>query len=202
MHPSPKQKSVRNAASLAAALACGLLHSSATLADGGNAAQIKRGALLVAAGDCVTCHTPFKMGANGPEKDMSRGLSGHPEQLKLGSPPKLDGDWNWAGSATMTAFVGPWGTTYAANLTPDRETGIGSWKEKDFVQAMRTGKHVGVARPIMPPMPWQAIGQLPDSDLRAIYAYLQAQPAVKNNVPEYAPPANATAKAGGSKNPG
>ena len=144
----------------------------------------------------------LEMGANGPEKDLTRGLSGHPEQLMLGAPPKLDNDWNWAGSATMTAFVGPWGTTYAANLTPDRETGIGSWKEKDFVQAMRTGRHVGVARPIMPPMPWQAIGQLPDSDLRAIYAYLQAQPAVKNKVPEYAPPANATAKAAGGKNPG
>ena len=198
MHPSPTPK----IALIATALACGMVHTTAAHADGNNAARIKRGALLVAAGDCVTCHTPFKMGANGPEKDMARGLSGHPEQLKLGAPPKLDNDWNWAGSATMTAFVGPWGTTYAANLTPDRETGIGSWKEKDFVQAMRTGKHVGVARPIMPPMPWQAIGQLPDSDLRAIYAYLQAQPAVKNKVPEYAPPANATAKAGGGKTPG
>ncbi len=198
MHPSPKQKFTL----IVAAFACGFVHSTAAQADGNNAAKIKRGALLVAAGDCVTCHTPFKMGANGPEKDMARGLSGHPEQLKLGSPPKLDGDWNWAGSATMTAFVGPWGTSFAANLTPDRETGIGSWKEKDFVQAMRTGKHVGVARPIMPPMPWQAIRHLPDSDLHAIYAYLQAQPAVKNKVPDYAPPATATAKAGGGKNPG
>ena len=67
------------------------------------------------------------------------------------------------------------------------------------MQAMRTGKHLGVSRPIMPPMPWQAIGQLPDSDLRAIYAYLQSQPAVKNKVPEYAPPANATAKTSGGR---
>jgi len=198
MHPSPKQKS----ALIAAALAGGLLIATTVQADSNNAARIKRGALLVAAGDCVTCHTPFRMGANGPEKDMARGLSGHPEGLKLPPPPKLDNDWNWAGSATMTAFVGPWGTTYAANLTPERETGIGSWKEKDFVQAMRTGKHVGVARPIMPPMPWQAIAALPDSDLRAIYAYLMVQPAVKNKVPEYMPPANATAKAGAGKNPG
>jgi cytochrome c553 len=202
MHPDPKQKSARITTVLAAALASGLVVSGNALAEGSNATQLKRGALLVGIGGCVDCHTPFKVGANGPEKDMSRGLSGHPEQLKLGSPPKLDGDWNWAGSATMTAFVGPWGTSYAANLTPDRETGIGAWKEKDFVQAMRTGKHVGVARPIMPPMPWQAVGQLPDSDLRAIYAYLKAQPAVKNRVPEYAPPANATANAAGGKKPG
>ena len=202
MHPSPKQKSARITAALAAALACGLVNSTSALAEGNNAARIKRGALLVAAGDCVTCHTPFKMGANGPEKDVARGLSGHPESLRLPPPPKLDNDWNWAGSATMTAFVGPWGTTYAANLTPDRETGIGAWKEKDFVQAMRTGRHVGVARPIMPPMPWQAIAALPDSDLRAIYAYLMAQPAVNNRVPEYVPPPNATAKTPGGKTPG
>lgn len=193
---------ITQSALFAAALASGLIQSGAAFADNGNAARIKRGAFLVAAGDCVTCHTPFRMGANGPEKDMARGLSGHPENLRLAPPPKLDNDWNWAGSATMTAFIGPWGTTYAANLTPDRETGIGSWKEKDFVQAMRTGKHVGVARPIMPPMPWQAVGTLPDYDLRAIYAYLMAQPAVKNKVPEYAPPATATAGAGVGKNPG
>jgi cytochrome c553 len=198
MHPNSKQKPVL----VTAAIVGAFLSAGAALAEGNNAALIKRGALLVGIGGCADCHTPFRMGANGPEKDMSRGLSGHPEQLKLGAPPKLDNDWNWAGSTTMTAFVGPWGTTYAANLTPDRETGIGAWKEKDFVQAMRTGKHVGVARPIMPPMPWQAVGQLPDSDLRAIYAYLKAQPAVKNKVPEYAPPPNAAAGAAGGRNPG
>ncbi len=158
--------------------------STPAFAEGRDAALIKRGALLVSLGDCVTCHTPFRMGANGPEKDMARGLSGHPEELKLTPPPRLDAQWNWAGSATMTAFVGPWGITYAANLTPDRETGMGAWKEKDFIQAMRTGKHLGVARPILPPMPWQALSGLPEKDLRAIYAYLMAQPAVKNRVPD------------------
>lgn len=177
----------------AATLICGLFNSAA-LAGGGDPAQIKRGAQLIAFGGCIDCHTPFKMGANGPEKDMARGLSGHPEALRLPTPPKLEGEWNWAGSATMTAFVGPWGATYAANLTPDRETGIGGWREKDFIQAMRTGKHVGVARPIQPPMPWQSVASLPDKDLRAIYAYLMAQPAVKNKVPDYTPPAGAQTK--------
>lgn len=172
----------------AVAAACVFVSASAG-AEGRDAALIKRGGQLVAFGDCVTCHTPFRMGANGPEKDMARGLSGHPEDLKLPPPPRLDNDWNWAGSATMTAFVGPWGTTYAANLTPDKETGIGGWREKDFIQAMRTGKHLGVARPIMPPMPWQSIASLPDKDLRAMFAYLMAQPPVKNKVPDYAPPA-------------
>ena len=162
-------------------LACAMF-STAALAEGRDAALVKRGALLVSVGDCVTCHTPFRMGAKGPEKDMARGLSGHPEGLQLTPPPRLDAEWNWAGSATMTAFVGHWGITYAANLTPDRETGIGAWKEKEFIQAMRTGKHLGVARPILPPMPWQALSGLPEKGLRAIYAYLMSRPAVKNRV--------------------
>lgn len=176
-------------------LALALL-SHTVFAQGRDSALVKRGTLLVGVGGCVDCHTPFKPGANGPEKDMSRGMSGHPEGMELPAPPPLSAEWNWAGAATNTAFVGPWGTTYSANLTPDRETGIGSWKEKDFVRAMRTGKHIGVARPILPPMPWQALAGLPEKDLQAIYAYLMAQPAVKNKVPDYVPPAMATAKAG------
>lgn len=190
MHPNPKQ-TVLAATALAAALLC-----PAALAEGRDAAQIKRGAWLVSFGGCADCHTPFKMGANGPEKDMSRGLSGHPEALRLAAPPKLETEWNWAGSASMTAFSGPWGVSYSANLTPDRETGIGQWRERDFIEAMRTGKHLGVTRPIMPPMPWQALSRLPEKDLKAIYAYLMAQPAIKNKVPEYAPPASTSAKAG------
>ncbi len=185
----------------ATVLACGFIHSAA-FAGGQGSDLLKRGAQLIAYGGCVDCHTPFKMGANGPEKDVARGLSGHPEDLKLPPPPRLEGAWNWAGSASMTAFVGPWGVTYAANLTPDRETGIGGWREKDFLQAMRTGKHVGAARPILPPMPWQAVSSLPEKDLRAIYAYLMAQPAVKNKVPDYVPPATASSKTGGGKTPG
>jgi len=194
MRPNPN-------ALIAAAFACGLFNPAAQAADN-DTSQIKRGARLVAFGGCADCHIPFKMGPNGPEKDVARGLSGHPEDLRLPPSPKLDNAWNWAGSASMTAFVGPWGTTYAANLTPDRETGIGAWREKDFIQAMRTGKHVGVARPILPPMPWQSVASLPDKDLRAIFAYLTAQPSVKNKVPDYLPPSTTTSKSGNGKTPG
>ena len=168
----------------ATALACGLVPG----AQAGDAGLVKRGAQLAAFGGCADCHTPFKMGANGPEKDIARGLSGHPAELVLPPPPRVAGAWNWAGSASMTAFVGPWGTSYASNLTPDRDTGIGAWREQDFIRAMRTGKHLGAGRPILPPMPWQAVGTLPDKDLRALYAYLMAQPPVKNRVPEPASP--------------
>lgn len=195
MSPIRKQSAFLVAATLAGAL----FHPAVA---GDDAADLKRGALLVTVGGCADCHTPFKMGANGPEKDLTRGLSGHPESLRLPPPPRLAGEWNWAGSASMTAFVGPWGVTYAANLTPDRATGIGAWTADDFIRAMRTGQHVGVVRPILPPMPVQALASLADSDLRAIHAYLMAQPAVSNRVPDYVPPAPATARSGDRRNPG
>lgn len=179
---------------LAAAVAGGFLCSTAFAGDT-HSPQIKRGAYLVSFGGCVDCHTPFKMGPQGPEKDLARGLSGHPQALSLPSPPPLTSEWNWAGSATMTAFSGPWGRTYASNLTPDRETGIGNWTAETFIAAMKQGKRMGVARPILPPMPWQALSHLPEKDLRAIFAYLMAQPAVHNRVPDYLPPAMPTAGA-------
>ncbi|HSD27027.1 MAG TPA: hypothetical protein VLL75_06955 [Vicinamibacteria bacterium] len=87
-----------------------------------------------------------------------------------------------------TAWAGPWGVSYAANLTPDENTGIGSWSEDTFVGALRTGRHMGVSRPILPPMPWEAFRNLTDEDLRSIYAYLKTVPPVRNRVPEPLPP--------------
>jgi len=160
-------------------------------AIGGRAA---RGKYLVTAMGCNDCHTPLKMGANGPEHDMTRMLSGHPQELKMPAPPAGVGPWQWVGAATSTAFAGPWGVSYAANLTPDQHTGLGIWTEEMFVKAIRTGKHFGVSRPIMPPMPWTAFRNLTDEDLRSIYAYLRAIPPVKNLVPDYEAPKVAEAQ--------
>lgn len=148
-----------------------------------------RGGYLITAFGCADCHTPLKMGPKGPEPDLSRTLSGHPENLKLSPPPKADNSWVWFGAATNTAFAGPWGITYASNLTPDKETGLGNWKEDDFVQTLKTGKHAGVGRPIMPPMPWPALSHLTDEDLRAMFQYLHTLPPVHNRAPNYQPPA-------------
>jgi hypothetical protein len=70
------------------------------------------------------------------------------------------------------------------NLTPDENTGLGIWTEEMFVRAMRTGRHMGASRPILPPMPWQSLAGLEDADLQAIYAYLRSLPPIKNRVPE------------------
>ncbi|HEX5475339.1 MAG TPA: c-type cytochrome [Vicinamibacterales bacterium] len=151
-------------------------------------AEVARGKYLVSAMGCNDCHTPLKMGPKGPEPDMSRLLSGHPEQVKLPPPPKPTGPWIWGGDATNTAFYGPWGVDYAMNLTPDKNTGLGIWTEAMFIEALRTGKHMGTSRPINPPMPWQSFGRLSDADLKAMFAYLQTIPPIVNHVPDYRPP--------------
>jgi cytochrome c len=148
---------------------------------------VQRGAYIVAAGGCHDCHTPWKMGASGqPEPDMTRGLSGHPENVKMGPLPKVDpaSGWIWGGAATSTAFYGPWGISYAANLTPDQNTGLGIWTEDMFIRAIREGKHMGTSRPILPPMPWPAFKNYNDADLKAIFAYLRTVPAITNHVPD------------------
>lgn len=145
--------------------------------------QVERGKYIVNAGGCHDCHTPHIMGPNGPEPDMSRMLSGHPESIKVDKPPKLDGPWVAAATGTMTAWTGPWGISYTANLTPD-ESGLSVWTEDMFIRAIREGKHMGTSRPILPPMPWPAFRNYSDDDLKAIFAYLRSIPPVRNHVPD------------------
>jgi mono/diheme cytochrome c family protein len=147
------------------------------------AEQVARGKYLVTFAGCNDCHTPFKLGPMGPEPDMSRQLSGHPSALVMPPPPALNGPWVWAGAGTNTAFAGPWGISYTANLTPDKETGLGNWTQEQFLLALRTGRHEGKGRPILPPMPWRFISTLTDDDLKAVFAYLQSIPAIANKVP-------------------
>jgi len=150
----------------------------------------EHGKYLVNLGGCNDCHTPWKPdGKGGAAPDMSRMLSGSPEGM-VAPAPKLNMPWIVAASATMTAWSGPWGISYSKNLTPD-STGLGKWDEATFMLALKSGKHMGNGRPIMPPMPVEAIGKLNDDDLKAIFAYLKTIPAIKNTPPEYQPPVGA-----------
>jgi hypothetical protein len=152
------------------------------------ARKVERGKYLVTIMICNDCHTPYKMGPKGPEPDMSRMLSGHPEQMKMPPPPKPSGPWVASFAATNTAFAGPWGISYTSNLTPDKNTGLWVWTEDMFLKAMKTGKHMGTSREIQPPMPWPWIGQATDEDLKAIFAYLQSIPPIINHVPDWEQP--------------
>lgn len=150
--------------------------------------KVARGRYLVTTSGCNDCHTPWKMGPKGPEPDMSRMLSGHPEDMALPPAPQPQGPWIIAGAATNTAWSGPWGVSFTANLTPDAETGLGKWTQRNFSETIRIGRHMGRGRQVLPPMPIPAYKNFTDADLEAIFSYLQSIPSVKNHVPEPLPP--------------
>ena len=153
------------------------------------AARLAHGEYLVKTSGCDDCHTPWKMGDNGPEPDMSRRLMGHPAGLAVADLPGLKAPWIGWTSPTMTAWTGPWGRSFTANLTSDKETGIGAWTEAQFIATIRNGRHLGDGRPLLPPMPWPAFRYYSDEDLAAVYAYLMTVPAIRNKVPEPGAPA-------------
>jgi len=154
------------------------------------AAVIARGEHLVLTAGCNDCHTPLKVGKNGPEPDMTRMLSGHPAKMPLPPPPAASMPWIVAAAATNTAWAGPWGVSFTSNLTPDKETGLGAWTKEEFVEAIKTGRHHGRGRPILPPMPIPAYRNFSEEELVAIFAYLGTIPPIQNQVPEPLPPPN------------
>jgi mono/diheme cytochrome c family protein len=151
--------------------------------------MIERGKYLVTAGGCHDCHSPKVFGPQGPKIDETKILSGHPAEMQLAEfdPAILEPGKYILFTQDVTAAIGPWGASFAANLTPDNETGIGTWQPEMFINALRTGKHLGAGRPILPPMPWEMVGKLTDEDLKAIFAYLKSIPPIKNKVPDPKP---------------
>lgn len=156
---------------------------------------VARGEYLVTIMGCNDCHTPWTMTPRGPAPDMTRMLSGHPQDFAVTSAPDLGaGPWVAAAAATNTAWAGPWGVSFTANLTPDPETGLGKWTADTFVAAIRSGRHEGQGRPILPPMPWTMYRNATDEDLKAVFAYLQTITPIKNRVPQPIEPAEVAQK--------
>ncbi len=179
---------IRSTARLVAvgAVALSLAVPSAMFAQKPSKSLVARGKYLVLVGGCNHCHSPKVMTPQGPEPDASKLLSGHPAAMDPGAAPAglAPDKFGIATTMDLTAWVGPWGTSYAANLTPDKATGLGSWTEAMFLKALHTGKHMGEGRPILPPMPAADFAKMTDDDLKAIFAYLQSIPAVANPVPD------------------
>ena len=124
----------------------------------------QRGRYLVGILGCGTCHTDGALvGQPNPERRM-------------------------AGSHTGIAYTSPFvdqrpGVVYPANLTPDRETGIGAWSRTQLVRMIQTGVNRHGARKLSV-MPWPAYSKLASEDAEAIATYLMSLPPVSHKVPE------------------
>ncbi len=156
-----------------------------------NSKMVARGKYLVDVEGCDDCHSPKKFTPQGPVPDMTRRLSGSPSTNAVPPvPSNVLGPDKWGALALpdLTGWCGPWGISFARNLTPDKQTGLGSWTEEMFVKALRTGKDMGTGRDILPPMPWQSFRNMSDEDLKSIFAYLQTLPPISNQVHDPIPP--------------
>jgi hypothetical protein len=154
---------------------------------------VERGKYLVMAAGCNHCHSPKVLTPMGPVPDTTRLLSGAPAGNPIPQMPKgvLAADqFAVAATADLTTWIGPWGVSFAYNLTPDPATGIGNWTEDLFINTLRSGKFMGQSRDILPPMPWQDIGRMSDDDLKAMFAYLKSLKPINNPIPAPIPPSN------------
>lgn len=182
---------------VSAAVAASLLFIAALPGEEGksreaSSAHVERGRYLVTLGGCEDCHSPKVMSPKGPVSHPLKTLSGQQADAKIPDVPQgalTPNGWMAMTNGDMTAWAGPWGMSFAANLTPDPASGLGGWTEEMFIKTMRTGKHQGTGRQILPPMPWQNYGKMKDEDLKDIFAYLKSLPPIKNVVPQPVPPA-------------
>ena len=156
---------------------------SANIAD--SSRLVERGAYLVNSIGCSDCHSPKTIGANGHEIIPELDLSGFPSN---GIVPPIDLKSISKGwimfNPDGTSHLGPWGQTFAANLTSD-PSGIGNWTEENFIRAIREGKYKGLenSRDLLPLMPWYFYKNLTDEDLISIFYYLKTTRPVANIVP-------------------
>jgi mono/diheme cytochrome c family protein len=125
------------------------------------AKRLERGKYLTTICGCNDCHTPGTLfGA----PDFTRQLSGS--------------DLGWQG---------PWGVSYARNLTPDLDSGLGKWTEADLIKAFRSGVRPN-GTPLLPPMPWQNFSAMSDEDAASVAAFLKSLPPVVHRSPDDIPP--------------
>jgi hypothetical protein len=152
---------------------------------------LQKGEYLVTVAGCNDCHSPKIITNLGPVPDPARLLSGHPANEMPATYDSISSKGWILFSFSGTSAHGPWGTSFAANITPD-STGIGSWTSNQFLNAMQNGYYHGIegTRKLLPPMPWQTYAKMKKEDILAIFEYLKSIKPVKNIIPAAIPPAN------------
>ncbi|MFD2163211.1 c-type cytochrome [Paradesertivirga mongoliensis] len=123
------------------------------------------GAYMVNASACFDCHTNVVDGTPIEGMDFAGG-----REFKL-----------------------PGGSVFTANITPDKETGIGHWTKQQFVERFKSYADSGHSpktvngSEFQTVMPWTMYGGMKTQDLEAIYTYLRSVKPIKNQVTKFVP---------------
>ena len=145
--------------------------------------QIKEGEILVMEGRCNYCHTPE---ITDGEANYGKILFGHPADKTIPELPGVPvGSQQWMefiSELDSTVWIAGDKIVFSANITPDKETGIGTWSKEDFINTIRTGIHPGWKKKLNKPMPWLDYARLSNEQLTSIYSYLMSQQPVVNKV--------------------
>ncbi len=150
--------------------------------------RIEIGQAVVEGWNCTFCHSPQIQGPDGKFiADPKRFMSGHPSDEELPTVPDMvmtSPEWmEFLDNLDSTVWATDNLIVFSANLTPDDETGIGTWSETEFVETIREGRHKGIERRIKYPMPWQELSELSNEELLSVYEYLMTLEPVDNKVP-------------------
>lgn len=139
--------------------------------------KIEQGKYIATIAGCTSCHTPLK-----PEY-------GNPQTLTLEQIQNIAfndleaSDQNKFMGGGRAFDLGPAGTVFTRNITPDEETGIGAWSDDQLKLAIKTGID-NEGKLLFPVMPYHVYNSMADSDIEAVVAYLRSVNAVSNAVPE------------------
>ncbi len=150
--------------------------------------RLEMGQAIVEGWNCTFCHTPQIQGPGGNFiADLKRFMSGHPSDEEIPAVPDMvmtSPEWmEFLDNLGSTVWATDNLLVFSANLTPDDETGIGTWTETEFVETIRQGRHRGIERRIKYPMPWRELSEVSDEELLSVYEYLMSLEPVNNNVP-------------------
>ena len=138
---------------------------------------LEHGKYIATIAGCTDCHTPLKPEYQDPTKLNF-------DQLKVLS-------FNGGAAADETRFLsggrafdlGPIGILLTRNITPDEETGLGSWTDEQIKLAIKTGVNKD-GKVLFPVMPYHVYTGMADADVDAVVAYLRSVSAINNPVPE------------------
>lgn len=140
--------------------------------------QIAHGKYIATIAGCTSCHTPYKPEYNQPPQNLTLEQI---QNIAFDERAAHDTDKLLAGGRVFD--LGPAGMVFTRNLTPDQETGIGTWTDDQVKIAIKTGID-NEGKVLFPVMPYHVYSGMADADMEAVIAYLRSVNAVSNQVPE------------------